>query len=329
MADIAADINSFSFASGLTDDDTQLCYLRARSAGLAYCGCAHAVFLCKLVRSLRYLMKGPKADRGGDSDPCIGILGMGHLGKQLLLSLLERSDIKPSHIKISSRRPECAGDFIQKGVECFFDNRRLAAWADILFLCCLPSHLPKVCADLHSHLPKCCLVYCLTSAVPVTRLSQLLGHDFILKPQYDFVSCNTGDVWLSWTHLTTALMDPALIQASSPLSMSGGISLALSWVCAVMYSLLNICSYAGLGSTAALSLISSLLQENCPHTMELNSQNFISASSLPAEELFPWISLINAQTRETPLQCFISSSKSMQRCFSATYKALLETPAKP
>lgn len=60
-------------------------------------------------------------------------------------------------------------DCVPTGVECFFDNRRLAVWADVLFLCCLPSHLPRVCSDLKSHLSRCCLVYSFPSAVPVTR----------------------------------------------------------------------------------------------------------------------------------------------------------------
>ncbi|XP_044022074.1 NADP-dependent oxidoreductase domain-containing protein 1 isoform X1 [Siniperca chuatsi] len=362
MVDVVADLSSFSFETGLTEDEKELLYLRARSAGLTFCGCAHAVFLCKLVHSLRCIIKSHTANRdssGEDSELCVGILGLGHMGKQLLLSLLEKSGIKPSHIKISSRRPESAVEFIQTGVECFFDNRRLAAWADILFLCCLPSHLPKVCADLRSHLSKRCLVYSFTSVVRVTRyhhththtallfadfqspnpsllsfhsrLAQLLGHDFILKPQYDFVACDAADVWLSCTHLTTALTDPLLIEASCPLTMSGGISLGLNWVCAVLYSLLNICTSAALGSTDALSLINSVLKEKRPHTVELNAQSFISASYasfLLTEEPFPWISLTDAQTKETPLLCFLSSSKSMQQCIFAAYKSLVETPAK-
>ncbi|XP_031134623.1 NADP-dependent oxidoreductase domain-containing protein 1 isoform X1 [Sander lucioperca] len=345
MVDVSADLSSFSFETGLTEDEKELLYLRARSAGLTFCGCAHAAFLCKLVHSLRCIIKSHTANRdslasGEDSDLCIGILGMGHMGKQLLLFLLEKSGIKPSHIKISSRRPESAGiltkqdcllEFIQTGVECFFDNHRLAAWADILFLCCLPSHLPKVCGDLHSHLSRRCLVYSFTSGVPVTRLAQLLGHDFILKPQYDFVVCDTADVWLSCTHLTRALTYPLLIEASCPLTMSSGIYLGLNWVCTVLYSLLNICTSTSLGSSDALSLINSIFKEKWPHAVELIAQSFVSASyasSLLTEEPFPWISLADAQVKDTPLLCFLSSSKSMQQCISAAYKSLLETPAK-
>ncbi|XP_070699134.1 NADP-dependent oxidoreductase domain-containing protein 1 [Pempheris klunzingeri] len=335
MVDVIADLSSFSLEAGPPGDQRELLHLRARSAGLTFSGCAHAVFLCKLVQSVRCIIKSHLANRdslasGGDGDLCVGMLGMGHMGKQLLLSLLEKSDIKPSNIKISSRRPELAVEFVQKGVECFFDNRRLAAWADVLFICCLPSHLPKVCSDLHSQLSKRCLVYSFTSAVPVSRLARLLGHDFILRPQYDFVACDTADVWLSCTRLTSALTDPVLIEASSPLTMGGGISLGLNWVCAVLYSLLNLCTSAGLGSGDAICLINNVLKDKWPHAVELHSQSFISAScasSLLAEEPFPWISLTDVQTKETPLQCFLSSSKSMQHCMSAAYKSLLETPA--
>ncbi|XP_032356819.1 NADP-dependent oxidoreductase domain-containing protein 1 [Etheostoma spectabile] len=329
MADVSADLSSFSFETGLTEDEKELLYLRARSTGLTFCGCAHAAFLCKLVQSLRCIIKSHTANE--DSDLCVGILGMGHLGKQLLFFLLEKSGIKPSHIKISSRRPESALEFTQTGVECFYDNPRLAEWADILFLCCLPSHLPKVCADLHSHLSRRCLVYSFTSGVPVTRLAQLLGHDFVLKPQYDFVACDTADVWLSCTHLTRAWTYPLLLEASCPLTMSSGIYLGLNWVCAVLYSLLNICTSTSLGSSDALSLINRIFKEKWPHAVELIPQSFISASyasSLLSEEPFPWISLADAQVKDTPLLCFLSSNKPMQQCISAAYKSLLETPAK-
>lgn len=89
-------------------------------------------------------------------------------------------------------------EFTRTGVECFFDNRRLAAWADILFLCCLPSHLPKVCADLHSHLSKCCLVYSFTSAVPVTRYHR--AH---------------STLWFSWFSVTEVLYFHPLFQIST------------------------------------------------------------------------------------------------------------------
>ncbi|XP_026166645.1 NADP-dependent oxidoreductase domain-containing protein 1 isoform X2 [Mastacembelus armatus] len=328
--DAVSGLRSFSFDTELNEEEKKLLFLRARSAGLTFCGCAHAVYLCSLVHSLRRIIKSHTVNTGKDGDLCVGILGMGHMGKQLLLSILGMTGIKPSHIKVSTRTPQSA-ESVHSEVECFCDNRRLAAWADILFLCCLPSDLPKVSADLHSHLEKHCLVYSFTSAVPVTRLARLLGHSFILKPQYDFVPSESADVWLSCSHVTTALTDPLLIEASSPLEMTGAISLGLNWVCGVLYSLLNICTSASLGSSDALSLINSLFKEKSTHAVQLTAESFICssyASSLLREEPFPWISLSDAQTKETPLLCFLSSNKSMQHCISAAYKSLLETPVK-
>uniref|UniRef100_A0A8D2ZRL7 NADP-dependent oxidoreductase domain-containing protein 1 n=1 Tax=Scophthalmus maximus TaxID=52904 RepID=A0A8D2ZRL7_SCOMX len=317
MEDVAAGLKSLSFESGLGAEEKELLHLRARAAGLAF-------FTCASVHTRGVVRAAP----GGDGDLCVGILGAGHQGKQLLLSLLEMTDIQPAHVKVSTRRPELLRN--TTGVECFFDNSRLAAWADVLFLCCLPFHLPKVCAELRSHLSEHCLVYSFISAVPVTRLAELLGHNFILKPQYDFVGGDTADVWLSCTAVSTALKDPLLIDASCPLAMSGGISLSLNWACAVLYTLLNICTSASLRSSDALSLINELFQEKWMHAVQLNTESFISSSyaaSLRGDEPFPWISLTEAQNKETPLLRFLSSNKLMQQCFSAAYKSLLVTPA--
>ncbi|XP_069007899.1 NADP-dependent oxidoreductase domain-containing protein 1 [Embiotoca jacksoni] len=334
MMDITADLSSMSFEVGLTGDEKKLLYLRARAAGMTFCGCAHAAFTVELAHLMRCAIKshtanGDRAASGADGDLRVGVLGMGNLGRQLLLTLLEKTSIKPSQTKISTRRPESAGEFTQKGVECFFDNRRLGEQADLLFLCCLPSQLPKVCADLHAHLSERCLVYSFTTGVPVARLARLLGHDNIIKPQYDFVDCDDPDVWLSCSsHPAAARTDPVLIEASRPLTMKGGISLGLNWTCALLYSLLNTCTSASLGSSEALALMNSIFKEQSTNTSQFNSQSFISSScafALRSDEPFPWISLRDAQTRTTPLQRFLSSSKSLQQFISAAYKSQLET----
>ncbi|XP_041828700.1 NADP-dependent oxidoreductase domain-containing protein 1 isoform X4 [Melanotaenia boesemani] len=297
--DVVAGLSSLSFESELTEDEKKLLYLRARSAGLTFCGCAHAAFVCQLLHSLRCSIKSYTGVTQSVASAGNGDLGVGILEKSL-----------PAE------------------VECFFNNRRLAAWADVMFLCCLPSHLPKICRDLRSHLSKRCLVYSFTSAVPVTRLAHLLGHDFIIKPQYEFVPCDTEDLWLSCCHLTKALTDPFLIEASCPLTIKGGITLSLNWVCAVLYSLMNVCTSASLGSTETISLINNIFKEKGVNNVQLHAHSFISSSVPLSDEFFPWISLIDAQTKDTPLLHFLSSSKSMQQCISALYKSHLERPLK-
>uniref|UniRef100_A0A3Q4GH13 NADP-dependent oxidoreductase domain containing 1 n=1 Tax=Neolamprologus brichardi TaxID=32507 RepID=A0A3Q4GH13_NEOBR len=297
MVDIVADLSTLCFESGLADDEKKLLYLRARSAGLTFCGCAHAAFVCELIDSCvikRHTAKIRKpVAPGEDYDLRVGILGMGHLGKQLCLALLEKTKIKPSHIKISTRRPELAE------VECFFDNRRLAAWADVLFLCCLPSQIPKVCVDLRSYLAKHCLVYSFTSAIPVTRYSHIHTHIGLV---------------IFWG---VGSMNRFLLNYCMSLQH--------------LFILFHISVLSFLGSSEALLLIKSMFKEKCGDTVQLNAHSFINssyASSLLSDEPFPWISLMDAQIRETPLLRFLSSSKSVQQCLSAAYKSQMETPAK-
>ncbi|XP_038865438.1 NADP-dependent oxidoreductase domain-containing protein 1 isoform X2 [Salvelinus namaycush] len=261
----------------------------------------------------------------------VGVLGGGHIGKQLVQVLLEKNGLKPSQINISSRRPETLEEFVKRGIMCYFDNQRLVAWADVLFLCCLPSHLPKVCAELQFHLPKHCLVYSFLSAVPLNRLAQLLGHSFILKPQYEFVACDSVNMWLFRGHVTAALKDPEVIDASCPLAMRGGLCLDPKWLFGLLYSLLNMCTAANVGSTEALGLINELFQLKGPGTVAFILNNFVNssyASSLTPDESFPWINLVDVQSKETPLSCFISRNNSMQGCLSALYNSVMVDPLK-
>ncbi|XP_014039305.1 NADP-dependent oxidoreductase domain-containing protein 1 isoform X1 [Salmo salar] len=339
--DFTVNLNSLGFECGLSEYEKEFIFLRARATGLTVCGCVHAAFLCKLAYSLSIglprqiedidmvLLPSNVSKKG--KGLTVGVLGGGHIGKQLVQVLLEKNGLKPSQINISSRRPETLEEFVKRGIMCYFDNQRLVAWADVLFLCCLPSHLPKVCAELQSHIPKHCLVYSFLSAVPLNRLAQLLGHSFILKPQYEFVACDSVNMWLSRGHVTVALKDPKVIDASCPLAMRGGLCLDPKWLFGLLYSLLNMCTAANVGSTEALGLINELFQLKGPGTVAFILNNFVNssyASSLTPDESFPWINLVDVQAKETPLSCFISRNNSMQGCLSALYNSVMVDPLK-
>uniref|UniRef100_A0A3B3CQF8 NADP-dependent oxidoreductase domain-containing protein 1 n=1 Tax=Oryzias melastigma TaxID=30732 RepID=A0A3B3CQF8_ORYME len=308
VMDITAGLSSFSFEAGLTDGEKNFEYLRERSAELMFCGCIQATFVCELFRSLRCAVNGSTAGSSVSSkDLCVGILGFGRLGKQLLHSILENTSIKTSCIKISTRRPESRVDVTvlclpeecsRTGVDCFFDNRRLAAWADILFLCCLPSHFAKVCPDLRFHLSKCCLVYSFPSAVPVTKLAKLLEHDFILKPQYEFATWDAADVRLPSFNLTTVLTEELLTEASKPRSIKG------------LWSLMHTISLVHPMHLLFLQLSELLL--------------IVFLLQIP----FPWISLIDTQTKETPLLDFLANKNLLQQCITATFRSQLRQKSK-
>ncbi|KAA0711418.1 NADP-dependent oxidoreductase domain-containing protein 1 [Triplophysa tibetana] len=277
-------LNSLGFEAGLTEDEEECVCLRSRSVGLTVSGCAHAVFVCQLFSSLR--KKSIFISENGSSSKtqhCVGILGGGNMGKQLAMVLLRVSSLEPRDINISTKRPETLEEITKMGIECYCDNIRLAKWADVLFLCVLPSHISQVCADLRSHLPTRCLVYSFPSAVPLNRLAVLLDHRFIIKPRYTFVSC--GDVtkiWNLYSEVTAALRDNDVLAALVPLSMGGGLSLDKSWVSAVLYSLLNMCTAEKLGSHMALQLLNEMFKTRITGSNTFTVQSFVNSSSASA-----------------------------------------------
>ncbi|XP_065144705.1 NADP-dependent oxidoreductase domain-containing protein 1 [Paramisgurnus dabryanus] len=322
MVDLTENLKSLEFEAGLTENEKQCLNLRSRSAVLTVSGCAHAVFVCQLIRLLR--KKLVSENDISKTHLSVGIIGGGHMGKQLAMVLMHIANIKPSDINISTKRPEILEDISKTGVECYFDNIRLAKWTDVLFLCVLPSHLPQVCADLRCHLPLRCLVYSFISATPIKRLAILLDHSFIIKPQYEFAPC--GDVTKMWyfhSEVTAALKDKEVLAASIPFSMSGGLSLDLSWVSAVLYSLLNMCTAEKLGSQKALQLLNDIFKTNISaNTFSL--QSFVNSSCasalLNSDDPFPWINLVDAQTKETPLSDLVSVNQSLQDCISVVFQ---------
>ncbi|XP_066550612.1 NADP-dependent oxidoreductase domain-containing protein 1 isoform X2 [Amia ocellicauda] len=260
----------------------------------------------------------------------VGIIGGGHVGKQLAQVLLARADLRPLNISISTRRPQSLEDFRKMGVECFYDNPRVAAWADVLFLCCLPFHLPQVCAEIRSELPQSCTVYSFVTAVPLPRLRQLLSHSSVLKPEFGFIGSGSASMWTSAGPVTDALKDPAVVAATCPLGMSGGLCVDIKWFVAVLYCLLNMCTTLSGGSQKALELMNELflLKGTSPshNTLQFTLLSFINASfasTLSSDEPLPWINLIDAQLKETPLSKMLSEHHALREHLTAVYCSVL------
>jgi hypothetical protein len=84
------------------------------------------------------------------SDVRIGIIGGGRIGTQLLDMLIRCGTFPTDQIKLSTRRPEGLLEYQAQGVRCYYDNAAVAGACEVLFLCCLPAHLPRVAADIAS-----------------------------------------------------------------------------------------------------------------------------------------------------------------------------------
>ncbi|XP_041122715.1 NADP-dependent oxidoreductase domain-containing protein 1 [Polyodon spathula] len=346
MSDITVGLDSFSFESGLSESETAFLYLKARYNALMLCACAHAAFFVKLNHAVRLrVLKGLGSLRSKVS--ClhlsadggilkVGVLGGGRIGKQLTKVLLQFTNLHPGNLKVSSRRPETLDDLKILGVECFYDNRHLAAWADVLFLCCLPSHLSRVCAEIQPELSQSCIVYSFVSAVPVPRLKQLLGHSSILRPEYTIIEGGSGNVWEQVSDVIASLKDPLVVEATCPLRQTGGISVDRKWFAAVLYSVLNVCSHMNVDSQQSLNIINELLIKQSPAqnksegTFLFTTQNFVNAtfaSTLSEDDPFPWISLTDVLLKDTPLSKILSEDHSFREHLAATYCAAHRVPS--
>ena len=88
---------------------------------------------------------------GGDlPDYTVGIIGAGQVGTTILTKLLEVKDqFHNLKLMVSSRQPHLLRPFKQEfGVEVMFDNAKIAAECDIIFVCVLPSQAQEVFKDI-------------------------------------------------------------------------------------------------------------------------------------------------------------------------------------
>lgn len=152
------------------------------------------------------------------------------------------------------------------------------------------------------------------------RLALLLGHTFVVRPQYSFMTCDSGELWLRHNQLAAALKDEEVLRASRPLSMSGelkkkklrnipgkcffcsviwlplcspvfsvvpfvalltgGLTLDQRWASALFYSLLNVCTAEGLRAKQTLQLLNELVQATIP-SAAFTCQSFVNSSWAP------------------------------------------------
>ena len=80
----------------------------------------------------------------------VGIIGCGQVGTVILTKLLEvREQFNNLQMIVSTRQPHLLRPFQNDfGVECIFDNQKVAAEADLIFISVLPSQIQEVLKDI-------------------------------------------------------------------------------------------------------------------------------------------------------------------------------------
>ncbi|XP_048217796.1 NADP-dependent oxidoreductase domain-containing protein 1 [Perognathus longimembris pacificus] len=340
--DILADLETLKFEYGIPEEERFWLYLQSRSRGLLLEACAHAVFLCKLLRHLRMMLnvaQGSERPSSGpsnsDPDPAssefkVGIIGGGRLGKQLAWSLLQLVPIPAENLRISTRRPDILEVLQKRGIQCFYHNSHLVGWANVVFLCCLPSQLPNICLEIQASVEKNCIVHSFASAIPLPRLRLLLNnHTSILRPMYYCVE-DTDHIWGTNKDIPTALQDPVILQATSPFSSRGGITLNIKWLEGVLYAILNVCTERNVFYPKALEMLNKLFfmaqsgdsekeQASCPSFQLKHFVNQIYVRNLFHRRPLPWFDLTTVQLKDTPLSQHLSASPALQDHLNYVY----------
>ncbi|XP_062974550.1 NADP-dependent oxidoreductase domain-containing protein 1 [Elgaria multicarinata webbii] len=320
MADIMANLKTFQpeYGSGTNEP---LLRLKCRAKGLTVNACAHALFFCKMLQATRQKEEHLK----------IGIIGGGHIGKQLARMLLQLSGIPGRNIQISTRRPETLLEFEMVGVDCFYNNRQLVGWADVVFLCCLPSHLLHICSEIQGVLKKCCIIYSLITAIPLPRLQQLLSYNSILRPRYTFTDNGPFPIWEANRTVVETLKDPAVIQATCPCNPKGEVVVNMKWLAAVFYAALNSYTWQQLSYAKALVLLNEVCfpedkaigpaEDKSPPPF-LACENFINrafALSLEPNDSFPCFDLTTTQLKDSPFSQLLATSTSFKDSIASFY----------
>ncbi|EFB30048.1 hypothetical protein PANDA_016039, partial [Ailuropoda melanoleuca] len=330
--DMLGDLESLQFEYGIQEEDRSWLYLQGRSRGLMIKACAHATFFCKLLCNLREsfhekqtsscLLTALLTGIRDDDELKVGIIGGGHLGKQLARVLLQLVPIPAENLRISTRRPEALDEFQKLGIQCFYHNPYLVDWANVIFLCCLPSQLPNICLEIQTRLEKGCIVYSFVAAVPIARLKLLLNHTNILRPQYHCVE-DFVNIWGANKDITAALRDPVILRATCPYSPAGGIILNIKWLEGVLYAVLNICTARDMPHLQVLQLLNELLLSvhfeacekdgaSCPIFQLHDVVSQVYSKNLSQQRPFPWFDLTAVQLKETPFSQHLSASTALQ-----------------
>ncbi|XP_059504886.1 NADP-dependent oxidoreductase domain-containing protein 1 isoform X1 [Stegostoma tigrinum] len=336
---------SLAFEVPLTEEEIDLSeYLRIRTWSLTVCACAHAAFYCRLLTAVRCkILNGIhftnswmakyqilQFNRGALR---IGVLGCGRFGKQLVLSLLHLTDLTATCITVSTRRPEKLSDLSEMGIKCFYDNKRLAASVDVMFLCCLPSQLLAVSSQIHGCIAESCVVYSVVTAVPAARLKNLLAHSSIVRPHYFFHRKSSWPkLWQSGITPVEALKIQEVIEATSPFKKASILCLDPKWIEVVMYSVLNALHLLKVPHHLSLDVLNDLMfnpsqdVEAIDNPTLLTRESFVNASciqSLSFNSLFPWFDLASVSMRNTPLTKFFLTHPRLQVHLSFIYRMSL------
>lgn len=106
-----------------------------------------------------------------------------------------------------------------KGVQCFYDNVRLASSVDVLFVCVLPAQIPLVAQEICPVISDSCFFYCISCGVKGKKLKQLFGLKNIIRPELNWLSEAPMPAWNNLLSVSLALEQKDLVERTCPIHL--------------------------------------------------------------------------------------------------------------
>mmetsp|Transcript_38391 Transcript_38391/g.94355 ORF Transcript_38391/g.94355 Transcript_38391/m.94355 type:complete len:609 (-) Transcript_38391:2086-3912(-) len=124
-----------------------------------------------------------RGEEQGGPEFAIGLIGAGQIGTCVLDSVLRSAHVPARNVYVSTRRPETLVHYERTGVNVCFDNAKVAAKADVLFLACQPNNIAQIASVIRGLVRHETLVVSLMAGQTSERVAQLLQVPCVFKTQ--------------------------------------------------------------------------------------------------------------------------------------------------
>ncbi|ESO83530.1 hypothetical protein LOTGIDRAFT_133318 [Lottia gigantea] len=226
--DITRRLPSLQFESALTDEEKELLSLRPRSHAITVSICGHSVFLVDILSEVRCVKKSSSRktamilqDMNVKDELTVGILGGGRLGSQIAHCLLTFGRMNPQNLQISTRRPETLEYLQHKGVECYYNNKKLVSNVNLLFICVLPSQLPGIADEIKGRLSPSTVVYCPSASTPLQKIKLILRTPNVFKSDFRWTDESCKNKWDFNVNVKMSLEKKDVVEITNPINQTG------------------------------------------------------------------------------------------------------------
>ncbi|KAI8788266.1 NADP-dependent oxidoreductase domain-containing protein 1 [Biomphalaria glabrata] len=335
---ITKNLPSLEFENALSEDEKQLLHLRNNSHAILVTQCALATAIVNILNAAkRYISEHLMSQKDLETDkrnsvtgngPNVGIIGCGQLGSQISNCLLTIGQVEAKNLHISTRRPESLDHLSQKGVQCYYDNKRLISSVDVVILCVLPSQVSVVAQEIKDAISPSLVILCPFSSFSLHRLHKILGSDNLIP-----FGIQRSDVAVNSNYnynvgVVKALESRNIVLGTCPIGVVKEGSMvhtdervAESLILAVA----NVCTVHGCSIDQTLDIISkSVFGENeknkAQNTNLLTSKEFGFNPTMGSHSrAFPHFNLVDSYSKGTLLQKHLQTNQAIQKSFATRY----------